>query len=378
VEGPCLSPADIDYPHKYKGKGASYAIESLPGGQLFDYISFSGAFDRQLTQHYMREICAGLNHMHSQSYAHRDLKPENLQLSEDFELKLIDFGFTANVFDSNFKWCGTEAYMSPQLIARTGKASDIFKDDIFALGVIFFIMSVGRPPFVEALKDDKYYKPLYKGLYSEFWEAQERMSGTSFDDDFKQLFTMMVQFDENARPSIQDIMQHPYMQESIYIEGGNSEIIAIMQDRRANMKVQAHENELSVQEGTRGIGEASTDDFNTDAILSQIDESKDRKDVKAADFEFIVEENHSFKSSISAHSIMVKFMTLFEADTQHRAQNEQEQKFFIKLDPETWSLNVTIKERIERAERDAELDSDDEADEAPARYNTSVLDVHVL
>jgi len=38
---------------------------------------------------------------------------------------------------------------------------------------------------------------------------------------------------------------------------------------------------------------------------------------------------------------------------------------------------VTIKDRIERAERD-ELDSDDEADEQPARYNTSVLDIHVL
>ena len=109
--------------------------------------------------------------------------------------------------------------MSPQLIAR-GK-SDIFKDDIFALGVIFFIMVAGRPPFVEARRDDKFYKPIYKQLYSDFWDAQEKMSGTTFDDDFKQLFIMMVQFDESARPSIQDIMQHPYMEESQYIEGGN-------------------------------------------------------------------------------------------------------------------------------------------------------------
>ena len=151
-----------------------------------------------------------------------------------------------------------------------------------------------------------------------------------------------------------------------------------MTERRAGMKHQAREAELSVQEGTRGIGEASTDDFNTDEILTQIDESKDRKDTKVAEFETLVEENHSFKSSISAHSIMVKLMTLFEADTQHRAANEQEQKFFIKLNPDTWSLNVTIKDRVELAERDAELDSDDEDQEQAPRYTTSVLDIHVL
>jgi len=61
------------------------------------------------------------------------------------------------------------------------------------------------------------------------------MSGTTFDEDFKQLFIMMVQHDENARPSIQDIMQHPYMEDSQYVEGGNAEIISIMTERRERM-----------------------------------------------------------------------------------------------------------------------------------------------
>jgi len=108
--------------------------------------------------------------MHNKSIAHRDLKPENLMLSDDYELKIIDFGFSENKYTcDNMKWCGTEAYMSPQLLAHSNN-TDVFKDDIFALGVIFFILMAGRPPFVEAKKDDKYYKPIYKGLYSQFWE----------------------------------------------------------------------------------------------------------------------------------------------------------------------------------------------------------------
>jgi len=191
VEGPLLTPADLKYP-RLNSNGAAFAVESLSGGQLFDFVSFSGAFEKDLTQYYMRQFLAGLNHMHKKSIAHRDLKPENLLLSDEFELKIIDFGFSENKLScANMKWCGTEAYMSPQLMARAPK-TDVFKDDIFALGVIFFILMVGRPPFVSAMKDDRYYKPIYKGLYKEFWKAQENMSGTEFDEEFKQLFTMMV------------------------------------------------------------------------------------------------------------------------------------------------------------------------------------------
>jgi len=51
------------------------------------------------------------------------------------------------------------------------------------------------------------------------------MSKTEFDPDFKQLFTMMVQHDEHARPSIQDIMQHPFMADTDKFAENNEDIV---------------------------------------------------------------------------------------------------------------------------------------------------------
>lgn len=78
---------------------------------------------------------------------------------------------------------------------------------------------------------------------------------------------------------------------------------------------------------------------------------------------------------------MVKFMALFSADTKDRLGTGEEQKYFYEIDPETWKMRVTIKELIQKAEKEEDdpLESDDEEtkDEGP-KFNTSVLDIQIL
>ena len=76
---------------------------------------------------------------------HRDLKPENLLVANDFLLKISDFGWAGGAFvgqgamQSTF--CGTAAYMAPELLARQQYNGQSV--DVFAAGCVIFIMLTG-------------------------------------------------------------------------------------------------------------------------------------------------------------------------------------------------------------------------------------------
>ena len=97
--------------------------------------------------------------MHSNNVTHRDLKPENLmvvslgQENNELFIKLTDFGF-ACFFDPKEKMdiiLGTPLYMAPEL------ADNDYYDcrvDVWSLGVITYILLIGKPPFDGDTVDD--------------------------------------------------------------------------------------------------------------------------------------------------------------------------------------------------------------------------------
>jgi len=72
-------------------------LELVGGGELFDFVANSGAFSDNISRYYFKQMINGLKYMHSAGVAHRDLKPENIMLTEDFTLKIADFGFAAPI-----------------------------------------------------------------------------------------------------------------------------------------------------------------------------------------------------------------------------------------------------------------------------------------
>lgn len=73
------------------------ALELVPGGELFDYISESGGLNDKICRFYFKQMLAALHCMHSQGITHRDLKPENILIDENYNIKIADFGFAAPV-----------------------------------------------------------------------------------------------------------------------------------------------------------------------------------------------------------------------------------------------------------------------------------------
>jgi len=184
-------------------------LELAGGGELFDFLSFTGCFDERIARTYFHQLMSGLKECHSQGIAHRDLKPENLLLNNDFVLKLADFGFAhfqgaaaSHVMKTE---CGTKGYMAPEVLG--GKAYDE-SADIFAAGVILFIMLAGFPPFQVATKQDWWFNKLMSDKHSLFWKAHERSA--YFSDSAKDLINKILAPDASKRITIEQMEEHDW------------------------------------------------------------------------------------------------------------------------------------------------------------------------
>lgn len=191
-------------------------LELAKGGELFDVILSSGRFDETMARHYFKQLLSGLDHCHRSGFAHRDLKPENLMLDHLSVLKIADFGFAARLPEGDGKLkekLGTPAYMAPELhLAQPYNGRSV---DLFAAGVTLFIMATGIPPFAAATSTDPYYRLLAGNRADLFWKAHCRQfpgGEAFFSDEFKDLVTSMLQMQPAARPTMRDVLAHPWMQ----------------------------------------------------------------------------------------------------------------------------------------------------------------------
>jgi len=164
-------------------------------------------------------MMSGLNYMHSKGYAHRDIKPENLLLTSDFVLKIADFGF-ATLLEGKDKSgilktkLGTDGYMAPEIQKKNYVGTQV---DIFAAGVILFIMYTASPPFEKSIPEDPYYRLIKDKNYAAFWNFHsKRKPAGFFTDDFKDLIQKMLAFDPSERPTMVQIASHPWVTGTVY------------------------------------------------------------------------------------------------------------------------------------------------------------------
>lgn len=154
-------------------------------------------------------------HLHKEGYTHRDLKPENILFTHNFQLKLADFGFSTLIQGKTgtgllSTYLGTRAYMAPEIIKKIPYSGQAV--DVFALGVILFIMFAGSPPFNEAQSSDAYYNLLIGKKFDYFWYVHTKSKGNPafFPATFKDLINKMLAYEHSERPSLEDIIAHPW------------------------------------------------------------------------------------------------------------------------------------------------------------------------
>lgn len=129
------------------------AMELLSGTTLSNVIQERGNLPAREAAKIASEVASAISYVHSYGVVHRDLKPSNVFVTREGQIKLIDFGLCKLIPDDASEvqkltqtglLIGSAHYMSPELCQ--GKAADTGAD-IYALGVMFFEMLTGKPPF---------------------------------------------------------------------------------------------------------------------------------------------------------------------------------------------------------------------------------------
>lgn len=135
--------------HAYEGKHTVWLVMELCSNELYSRLCERKVYTETDAAEVMIQMLQAINYLHSHRIVHRDLKLENWMYSaaeKDDRLKLIDFGFSRVLGDPDELLdmpCGTLHYTSPEVLARKYTS----KCDIWSLGVIGYMLLVGRPPF---------------------------------------------------------------------------------------------------------------------------------------------------------------------------------------------------------------------------------------
>ena len=103
---------------------------------------------------------------------------------------------------------GTPIYVAPEILE--GKEYSGEKVDVFACGVVLFIMLTGRYPFYAASLTDNRYQHLIKGSSEAYWETFEHKIALS--DDVKDLLINMFAYHPHQRYTLELISEHPWYQ----------------------------------------------------------------------------------------------------------------------------------------------------------------------
>lgn len=180
------------------------ALELAKGGEIFDFIAESGRFSEKVARYYFHQLISALEYMHKQGLYHRDLKPENLLLDEQFNLKIADFGFATSE-DISVTRKGTYGYMAPEVLEGSSYRGE--EADLFAAGVILFILATQHPPFIRAEPEDRYYKSIISNQWDQFWEVH---ADSKLSTEFIDMLSKMLCFDPTERLNLDEIKAHKW------------------------------------------------------------------------------------------------------------------------------------------------------------------------
>ena len=128
-----------------------FTMPYYPRGSVLDELKSSGVFAQNHAARLVAEVARAMQHAHDLGMLHRDLKPSNLLRDEDGQIVVSDFGLVIEPEADESRLTstgvspGTPRYFSPEQVAGEQKLTPA--SDIYSLGVIFYELLTGRPPF---------------------------------------------------------------------------------------------------------------------------------------------------------------------------------------------------------------------------------------
>ncbi|XP_076174047.1 calcium/calmodulin-dependent protein kinase II isoform X7 [Ptiloglossa arizonensis] len=183
-------------------------FDLVTGGELFEDIVAREFYSEADASHCIQQILESVNHCHHNGVVHRDLKPENLLLASKVKgaaVKLADFGLAIEVQGDAQAWfgfAGTPGYLSPEVLKKEPYGKPV---DIWACGVILYILLVGYPPFWDE-DQHRLYAQIKAGSYdypSPEWDT--------VTPEAKNLINQMLTVNPSKRITAHEALKHPWI-----------------------------------------------------------------------------------------------------------------------------------------------------------------------
>ena len=125
-----------------------YLSDFLTGGPLKLLIKTSQRLTIDYAKFYVASIITVFDYLHKKNIIYRNLRPENIVFETNGYIKLTDFFFSKKLIDDfSYSLCGIPEYYAPEMINQTGYNKSI---DYWQLGILFYEMMVGFPPFMDS------------------------------------------------------------------------------------------------------------------------------------------------------------------------------------------------------------------------------------
>ncbi|XP_076374390.1 calcium/calmodulin-dependent protein kinase II isoform X24 [Megalopta genalis] len=183
-------------------------FDLVTGGELFEDIVAREFYSEADASHCIQQILESVHHCHHNGVVHRDLKPENLLLASKAKgaaVKLADFGLAIEVQGDAQAWfgfAGTPGYLSPEVLKKEPYGKPV---DIWACGVILYILLVGYPPFWDE-DQHRLYAQIKAGSYdypSPEWDT--------VTPEAKNLINQMLTVNPSKRITASEALKHPWI-----------------------------------------------------------------------------------------------------------------------------------------------------------------------
>ncbi|XP_044736605.1 calcium/calmodulin-dependent protein kinase type II alpha chain isoform X9 [Chrysoperla carnea] len=230
-------------------------FDLVTGGELFEDIVAREFYSEADASHCIQQILESVNHCHSNGVVHRDLKPENLLLASKAKgaaVKLADFGLAIEVQGEQQAWygfAGTPGYLSPEVLKKEPYGKPV---DIWACGVILYILLVGYPPFWDE-DQHRLYSQIKAGAYdypSPEWDT--------VTPEAKNLINQMLTVNPGKRITAAEALKHPwiYQRERVASMVHRQETVDCLKKFNARRKLKGAilTTMLATRNFSRGVG----------------------------------------------------------------------------------------------------------------------------
>ena len=205
----CQHPSIIRFYDVFENQDYIYIVmEMLQGGDFFSYLHDRNfVISEKRARVIAHEIATAIFYMHSFGIAHRDLKPENILMkdnTDDSEIKLVDFGLskTFGPGETCTEPYGTLCYVAPEILMQQPYDKSV---DLWSLGIIIYLMLGRHLPFDS--QDDKEIgrKTIYEKI------SFNHSVWSTVSNDAKDLINKLLQKQPKKRPSIEEVLDHPWI-----------------------------------------------------------------------------------------------------------------------------------------------------------------------